>query len=454
MSEIENLESYREWDIPAYNLDLFVVKVDQANRKLRSAGLSARFDVAYEEYYVEMPKDDPAEPDVFEERIRASLVGPLVIRNEDFIFAASLETVEAGVLVHSVPGVELGGYEPRGDNNCDHCNLNRDRSRLYLVRDERDGSVKQVGHSCIEAYCGISPKGLWVLEIEEELERISGLGGGRREPDAVDIRGVIAMAWSVSDQGRNYLSVEAARERGEDASGAIVRGYLLNPPKYNPKFPEAYQRYAHARDESAKLLADSPETVDEILAAADQLNADNDYGRNIQIILAAESGLASVKSIGLVASLVAIWSRDKVKRAERAIGHQVAESGYLGQIGARVRDIEIRLSVVRFFENEYGWSTLLIGRTQTNHAVKWFRSGKHDDLESGDTLKLESVSIKAHEEFNGDDVSVLTRGKVDNWAERVAAAQERLRTNPFADLSDLFKSKKDQTRFARGVAGR
>ncbi|WP_244179137.1 MULTISPECIES: hypothetical protein [Mycobacterium] len=201
-----------EWEIPSYKLDAFKAKISQANKRLAQSGLDARFEISYADFEV---KKNVAHVDhsvisnhapvyVYEPWVRATLTGPLTLRHGHFTFVARLVPEEAGITVHSAPGQELSGYSPRGDNACDHCQVERSRTRLYLVRDDRDGSIIQLGHSCIELYTGVSPKGLWALTFDEELACFArdDLGGGfgpRHYGAPVDV--VLAYAFAHSDKG-------------------------------------------------------------------------------------------------------------------------------------------------------------------------------------------------------------------------------------------------------------
>ena len=47
----------------------------------------------------------------------------------------------------------------------------------------------------------------------------------------------------------------------------------------------------------------------EVKAAADSLNSDSDYGQNMNIVLAAETGFVSSKNVGTLGSLVSVYHR-------------------------------------------------------------------------------------------------------------------------------------------------
>lgn len=404
------------WDIPAYNLDAFRTKIDAANRRLRQAGSDQRFDVEYAPYSRTETVADPDAPELtttyHEQWYIATLTGPLVVRSARFEFAATLVAEEAGFTVHSAPGVELGGFRPRGDRACEHCGTDRQRSRLYLVREIATGALTQVGHTCLELYTDICPHGLWVLELADGLDEATNRPAdsvGRREATEVAIDDVLAWAWGYSNGGRAYVSSKASEERLIPSTGSEVRRALYMPPRPNPRDNRDFDRYVEAGRIAATV---HPDLLAEIRATVETVNADSDYGQNLRVILASPTGVVGFRNVAIVASLVAIYARNLEREQERAArAARPKSSGFLGEVGERVRNFEVNLSVVREWEGDYGWTTLLIGSTPQGQAVKWFRSGRHD-LDAGDVLRLKAATVKAHEEFNGDDVTVVTRGLV------------------------------------------
>lgn len=409
-------ETVHTWDLPDYNLDAFRTRIDQANRRLHQAGSTQRFEVEYKPYTVETTEVDPAAPGLqttyHEQRWVATLTGPLYIRSERYEFAATLVAEEAGFTVHSAPGVELGGFRPRGDNECEHCNTVRNRSRLYLVREMETGELTQVGHTCLELYTGIQPHGLWVLELADDLDEVASLGpigdSGRRLAE-VAIDDVLRWAWGYSNGGKAYVSAANSQERMVPSTGSKVRQALYLPPRPNPRDNRDFERYVEAGQIAASLDED---TLSAIRGAVETVEADSDYGQNLRVILASPTGVVGFRNVAIVASLVAIYARNLEREQERQVrAARPKSSGFLGEVGERVRNFEVNLGVVREWEGDYGWTTLLIGSTPAGQAVKWFRSGRHD-LDAGDVMRLKAATVKAHEEFNGDDVTVITRGLI------------------------------------------
>ena len=411
-----------EWNVPAYKAEQFRAKIAQANKKLARAGLHARFEVTYTEFEFKRNVSvvDRAVVSgheavyVTEPWVRAELTGPLRLSHGHFTFVAKLVTEEAGVTVHCAPGQELGGYAPAGDAHCDHCGVDRDRTRLYLVRDERDGSIVQLGHSCIELYTGIAPKGLWALTFDEELESFTrhdsdGGFGSRDFGASIDV--VLAYSFAHSDKGRAY--VPAGGYSGVSTVSKVRTSLFFDVNRLK----DAERAYFIAKSaEAATLLADTA-LITAIKASVTETAEDSDYGRNLRVILAGES--VSGRNVGILASLVKVYALQQQLEAERVARPVVA--GFLGEVKARIRNIALTLTTVQQIDGRYGTTTLFIGRAASGHVVKWFAAGGFD-YEVGDLLALEAATVKAHENYKGADQTVITRGKIDTFEERAEAA--------------------------------
>lgn len=411
-----------EWEIPAYNREAFAKKIEQANGKLARAGLDARFEVTYTDFTKTRKNNSPLLPDgtyakddllaVQEPWVRVTLDGPLRLSAGHFTFVASLVPEEGGITVHSAPGQELGGYAPRGDNNCDYCDVSRARTRLYLVRDERDGSILQLGHNCIELFTGVSPKGLWALTFNEELEVFTreSEGGFAVRDLGTSIDTVIAYAWVHSNEGRAYVPTSS---EFSTPTVSLVRTSLFESI-HAIKHAETRKYFLDAADRAAEVETD---LIEAIKASVETVSADSDYGRNLRVILAGEN--VSGRNLGILASLAKVYAKQQQIEAERKAS-PVAK-GFIGEVKERIRNFEIKLTTAQEFDGDYGVKTLFVGRTPTGHVVKWWASNAYR-YEVGDTLYLAAATVKAHENYKGTDQTVITRGKIDS-----EKAQEVLR---------------------------
>jgi hypothetical protein len=169
------------------------------------------------------------------------------------------------------------------------------------------------------------------------------------------------------------------------------------------------------REASDRLLREQPEVVDAILAAAESVSPDSDYGENVRTVAASE--WIGERSIGVAASLVAVWARETQQRAEA----EQQTRGFLAEVGETLRDISATVTLARGFNGYYGPTTLLVMKTGgTGHVLKWMAS-KDVDVEAGDRVRIKSAKVKEHGEHKGTDQTVLTRVRLEKLPELVAA---------------------------------
>ncbi|CAN5621131.1 hypothetical protein BH09ACT8_BH09ACT8_50680 [soil metagenome] len=405
---LQTVETH-EWEIPSYKLGAFQAKVAQANKRLDKAELDARFEVSYVDFEVKrnISRVDQAVVSnyapvyVYEPWVRATLTGPLTLRHGHFTFVARLIAEEAGTTVHSAPGQELGGYSPRGDNSCDHCRVVRSRSRLYLVRDERDGSIIQLGHSCIELYTGVSPKGLWALTFDEELASftahdVDGGFGPRHYGAPVDV--VLAYAFAHSDRGRAYIP---ASMYSETSTVSKVRTSLFTDINRLKDADRDY--YITKAAEAAGHLADVA-LITAIKASVTETAEDSDYGRNLRVLLAGES--VTGKNVGILGSLVKVYARQQQLEAERKANPVLA--GFLGEVGERITNISATAKTVVYQEGDWGRTTFLVAIADDGHMFVW-QASKVLDIETGDRFTIGAATVKGHDNYNGTDQTVIKR---------------------------------------------
>jgi hypothetical protein len=417
-----------EWNFSfrADRLDDFNAIIGKANRKLaRAGGPQFAPQISFEDR-MEYVGPDPLglralglEPTGEQVAVRYALVTMPEFRLAigDFVFVAALVPEEAGMTVHTAPGQSLDGWErpPADDMTCQHCEVKRYRNRLYVVRDERTGKLIQLGSACIALYTGVEPKGLWALQFDSELRAFSegddyGSLGSRDYSVSIDT--VLALSHAYSDGGRKYVSRANAEAWGKQPTVDLIRGHLFFPPK--PVSPghrdyEAWCEYLEAAKAAAEVKKDE-ELLAAIKASADGLRSGTDYGDNMKIILAAESGYVGRRNVGILASLLAVYRRGLEEAAKRAAQPDAAK-GFLGEPGDKLKNVELTAKTVRVWEGYYGFTTFLVGTTDSGHCVVWKASGSRP-WEPGDRIKLTSATVKAQEQYHGTDQTVVTRARV------------------------------------------
>ena len=421
-----------EWTyrIPSYRWELFTHKLDVENRRLARAGVDSRFSATYSPFTVKRMKGGIELPDgtlAFGTEVTETwylvTMDAFTITLGHYTFVAALVAEEAGYTVHCAPGQSLDGWKRPdvNDIHCDHCGTKRNRNRLYIIRDEDTDQLLQVGHSCIELYTGLNPKGLNALTFDAELQGFAdedndGHGFGSHDY-GIPINTVLGYGFAFSDRGRSYVSAKAAEFGPTPSTSSEVRQWIINPPS-RPSgrwaTPQAIAEWEMGRDNAIQgdKYAQDEELMADIRTAAETLKAGTDYAENMAIILAGQ--YVSGRNVGILASLVSVYAREKELAVQRASAPKVAK-GFLADVKTRIRDeIRFTLRTVRIWDGDYGSTTFMVGYTPDMHCVVWKASGWHD-VEAGDTVVLSAATVKAHEQYgetNPIDQTVLTRAVI------------------------------------------
>ncbi|WP_252190416.1 MULTISPECIES: hypothetical protein [unclassified Rhodococcus (in: high G+C Gram-positive bacteria)] len=170
---------------------------------------------------------------------------------------------------------------------------------------------------------------------------------------------------------------------------------------------ELRRELAEGVTEARRIRTEQPELIDAVLASVETVDQASDYGMNLRTLLAGD--YVSAKSVGIAASLVAVYARQQQHEAERA----TIAPGFVAPKGAQVTDLDATVTVSRIIPGHYGAKTLLVLRTEGNRLVKWFATGLRD-FEPGQRVRILRATVKDHETFRGQDQTVVTRAKLED----------------------------------------
>jgi len=154
------------YTMPLARLDEAIARIEAANRRAERAGIAARLTYSVE-FFQKEHTDRLTGVKFYTQMVDLTLDRP-AIRHEGWTFLASLQwDEEAGLLVHSVPGAELGDRSQFDASRCDVCHTHRQRNDTFVVENERTGERLQVGRNCLAQFMGIVPSGLWMLTWDD-----------------------------------------------------------------------------------------------------------------------------------------------------------------------------------------------------------------------------------------------------------------------------------------------
>ena len=399
------MQNYRE-DAPQYrfegekDIEQAYAYIDKANARLAKAGIAERFEaINVAAGKVEIKKGIPPFQttqlvDYAEFDLNVPKIG-----HEGWTFVASVSFEEGGTLVNAVPGQDLTDWDRPKAHLCEHCGTVRNRRKSYVLRNDESGEYMQIGSSCIVLFLGVSPA-LWAVGFE--LPAPSGESHDsyptRYERDAW-----IAISLAVSDNGKSFVSRAKSAEWEKPATSGLV----MNVYSPNPRAKQEEKAWvAEMQAKAETILNEQPELIAEVIAAGQRVGLESDYGMNLAVVL--ESETVSSRGLGILTSVVGVYAREQAKEAERKANPAV--TGFLGEVKERLRDLKVTVTGVKYFDGQYGTTSLVSFRAESGHEVRWFASGVKE-FELGSELVIDAT-VKAHEKYNDMDQTMVTRAKI------------------------------------------
>ena len=286
------------------------------------------------------------------------------------------------------------------DNHCDHCGSKRSRTRVYTVVHPEKGTM-QVGQSCLEAFLGMSPTGLWALTSELELndieETTDGIYDARSRVYAPE--DMLIAALTASNDGKDYLS--ASRATFTETPTSVLVGQNFT------------QLLADGDTKERALLARR------IIRWARKIEAPRgSYLDNIHQLYVGrkEDVWIRSKDLGLAVSTVAAYQNEldaEARKKVKAEQKDAEKREYLAPVKSRVEGIKAKVLVAYADSDFYGgvekpttWFKML---TDTGHIISW-KSSRSWDVHPGDEVEIEKATVKDQKvDKYGSFQTVLTR---------------------------------------------
>ncbi len=326
----------------------------------------------------------------------------------DYTFLAMLERLPGGVMVKSLPEVEIGEFGSDWDGHCDHCGKPRDRVHGYIV-EGKDGR-KIIGKSCVRDYLGMDvPEKL--LSVIGKLVEVSdfedddyfGGGGGSWTQHVVGVvaaaRCVVAMlGYAKTDQGA--LSTKSR----------VL--FLMGSGKGKLSFEEAaLQKEFH--DNAERYYREAHEIVD----WAKTIKASSDYLNNLRVLCSCDS--VDQKKLGVLVSVVVAYDNEQARKRRAAEG-ALKSAGHVGVIKQRMT-ADVVVERIISVNNMYGCYRVFLFRTTEGAVLRW-KTGFDTETEingqkanTGDQVRL-TFTPQRHGEYEGQPQTYVNRCKMEALA--------------------------------------
>ncbi len=289
------------------------------------------------------------------------------------------------------------------DPNCDHCKTNRNRRDTFVIRNNESGEYKQIGRSCLsDFFGGKDPEAVAALfefmqegrEILHDLEDWEREGSISLQSLYYDPERILGYASSAVRVDGSYISARDAEERGMIPTGHLVRSNLTVPTARLPKSERLdVQAVDQAQAEAilAWLRSDAVATKDET------------YFHNLRVMTEAQA--VSYRNIGLYASAVAAFERDK---AQRLAMEAADTSCHVGTEGEKIT-LKVNLVGLKTIPgHQFGDKLLHRFVDEEGNLFVWFCSGQGCDMAPGNSYHVRAT-VKKHEEYRGAKQTTLER---------------------------------------------
>lgn len=402
------------------NYDKAVSAMESANRKLANANIDGRFEYTLEEKVrTEMDNITWQEKYIpyYELIVTAPVVTQITENGEEYEFQAVIESVENGYITRSARGVELNGWKPK-DLTCDHCGQKRTCNKTYVVKDP-NGNRQQIGSSCVGAYLGVKPAGLWALgfdpaakEFAEDDERaMSSAGNGYS-----GTRDVMALAMALTDNGKKFVSKNSAMNYGGTATADIMNFYLLD---MKPSSKAEQDEKEEVLSNAAKLRNAENSELDKVMDRLKNIEGDSDYVSNLRTL--SNGDFVRPKDVSLfISGLAALRAEEeKIQRREEAKKREELRMteftpGHMGQVGDKIeKGTVLKLYSTKDYTDYdyYGHAitkTVVTAKDSDGHQVSWFTTVDFDGMEPGDDIVISSGKVKKHGSFRNVDQTQLS----------------------------------------------
>lgn len=242
---------------------------------------------------------------------------------------------------------------------CDHCNTNRARNNIYILRNQKTDEIKVVGKNCLQYYF---PKwsngekleqvfGFYdlLLELKEEFDPDEEPGRGKADT-SLDVREFMAKAIAfILENG--YLSKKAANDQGSLSTSDLL---TRNSPS---------TRYPEPTDEIYKMADSAIEWAQNISQEKLDDPAQN-FFRAINLI--AKATKVDKKHAAFLTAIYPIWKKEAelLNKIEPKVSYQPGEK----------ISVKATYDGFRSLNNQYGTS-LYNFTTEDGNKLSWFTKG-------------------------------------------------------------------------------
>ena len=329
---------------------------------------------------------------------------------------AKKEKVGNAVVVYQCSEEHLDKAFWKDDFTCNHCNTNRERKYVYILKNNETGDLKQVGKSCLEEFCGINVS--QVVEYWNEYDKLKNYINDLTQEDVYNENyndGKVVLS--------SYNYINTKKFLAYCYISIKTSGYISKNDAY-----ESAMDLVPTTTSALKMLKN-----DDIISEKDNLFIEEviDYFINLDLsnkdsfLLNSQELLKlefiPISKIGYIAFIPNSYlhylerKREKEEKS-KLIGTIISD--YAGNVGDKLNKIKVTYLSVHTFSSDFGVVGFFTFKDEKGRKLVWKTSTSSKGVRAISNIDpyqdlILSGTIKELSEFNGIKQTVLTRCKLE-----------------------------------------
>lgn len=314
------------------------------------------------------------------------------------------------------------------NNNCDHCNHKRFRKNYFLVYSPKSKEFKQVGSSCLKDFCGITPaRALKMFSLINPTIIIEGLSGDSLNHCTDEIKQkFVNIAYdkkTILDLIGQLIEadgyVKATFEEVENGCGWNGQPYYKwvrdNEGEATLDFliKDLESDIIETGDPCGSPLSATPilkwwdEKVVEVDSEGHPSNSFNSWVKDCKDLLSSKMILKT--NLNKVCSMVNHYVTQIEKEEQNELKTQLFKgSKHFGDVGERMTQ-DVTIKKVFCGQGFYGSFYIFTLENEDGNCLVY--KGSKDIGDTDDKLSM-TFSVKAHDNYNGTNQTIITRPKI------------------------------------------
>lgn len=316
----------------------------------------------------------------------------------EFIAMLDFDRVTKTVFVHGLNGKTIPAeYLEKKSISCEHCGHKRYRTKSFIIYNAKENRHMEVGSTCLKKFfkTDISKLIPFIGAFDSIAEPENfGFGNGHSSFYINTLEVIIAAKYQIDRHG--YVSKSKAYNHNLYIQDQRERIFSTYERVFNFIGTVEQLKIKNADIRHAKNAI-------EYFAGLDCL--DNDYLINLKQIAGVD--LVSSEKVGYAVSMIVAYDKAMEKKADLEKA-KTKPSNHIGQVGERLKKIPVKIVLKRYFDNQFGETTLYKMADDEGNIYTSFYSGCKFDFDKGEKVIL-TGTVKKHDEYNEVKQTVLNR---------------------------------------------